>query len=64
MNTSDPISIAERLAKVPNGALIVRLSLARTRFACAQTPIQRLRAMDEIDAIKKALFERGLSVAE
>lgn len=64
MNTSEPISIAERLAKVPNGALAVRLSLARTRFAYSQTPIQRIRAMDEIDAIKRVMMERGLGVAE
>ena len=64
MNTSDPPTMLERLAKVPNGELAVRLSLARTRFAYSQTPIQRIRAMDEIDAIKKAMFERGLSVAE
>jgi hypothetical protein len=64
MNTSEPISIAERLAKVPNGALSVRLSLARTRFAYAQTPIQRAAAMREIDALKKVMMERGLGVAE
>lgn len=64
MNTSEPITLAERLARVPNGALSVRLSLARTRFAYAQTPLQRAKAMDEIDAIKRAMFERGLTVAE
>ena len=64
MNTSEPISLAERLAKVPSGALSVRLSLARTRFAYSQTSFQRAKAMDEIDAIKRAMFERGLSVAE
>jgi hypothetical protein len=64
VNTSPPITLAERLAKVPNGALAVRLSLARTRFAYSQTPIQRIKAMDEIDAIKKVMMERGLGVAE
>jgi hypothetical protein len=64
VNTSDIPTIAERLAKVPNGALSVRLSLARTRFAYAQTSYARAKAMDEIDALKKAMFERGLTVAE
>jgi len=64
MNTSEPITLADRLAKVPNGALSVRLSLARTRFAYAQTSFQRAKAMDEIDAIKRVMFERGLGVAE
>jgi len=64
MNTSDPPTMLERLAKVPNGALAVRLSLARTRFAYSQTPIQRLRAMEEIEAIKRMMMERGLGVAE
>ena len=64
MNTSEPITLAERLAKVPNGALAVRLSLARTRLAYSQTSYQRAKAMDEIDAIKRAMFERGLTVAE
>jgi hypothetical protein len=63
-NTAYPPTIAERLAKVPNGALSVRLSLARTRFQFSQTPYQRAKAMDEIDAIKRAMFERGLPVAE
>ena len=63
MNTSDPPTLLERLAKVPNGALSVRLSLARTRFAYAQTPYQREAAMREIDAIKKTMMERGLKVA-
>jgi hypothetical protein len=64
VNTSEPITLAERLAKVPNGALSVRLSLARTRFAYAQTSFQRAKAMDEIDAIKRVMMERGLRVAE
>ena len=64
MNTELPPTLAERLAKIPNGALAVRLSLARTRMAYSQTSYQRAKAMDEIVAIKKAMFERGLSVAE
>ena len=53
MNTSEPITLAERLAKVPTGALSVRLSLARTRLAYSQTPFQRLKAMEEIDTRTK-----------
>ena len=64
MSTSDPPTMLERLAKVPNGALAVRLSLARTRLAYSQTSYQRAKAMDEIDAIKKVMMERGLLVAE
>ena len=58
MNTSEPITMLERLAKVPNGALSVRLSLARTRFAYAQTSYQRAKAMDEIDALKSEIMRR------
>ena len=64
MNTSEPITLAERLARVPNGALSVRLSIARTRLAYAQTSFARAKAMDEIDAIKRVMMERGLAVAE
>ena len=54
----------ERLAKVPNGALSVRLSIARTRFYNSTTAIQRAKHMQEIDAIKKVMMERNLLVAE
>jgi hypothetical protein len=57
-NTSTPPTLAERLAKVPTGALTVRLSLARTRFAYAQTSYARAKAMDEIDAVKAELMRR------
>ena len=57
-NTADPITLAERLAKVPNGALSVRLSLARTRFQFSQTPYQREKAMREIDAIRSEMGRR------
>ena len=63
MNTSDPPTMLERLAKVPNGELAVRLSLARTTFAYAQTSYARAKAMDEIDTIKRVMLERGLSTA-
>ena len=62
-NTSTPPTVLERLARVPNGALAVRLSLARTRGQFAQTPEKRAAAMDEIDAIKRVMMERGLRVA-
>ena len=58
MNTSIPPTLLERLAKVPNGALSVRLSLARTRFAYAQTSYARAKAMDEIDALKAEIMRR------
>jgi hypothetical protein len=64
MNTSEPITLAERLARLPNGALAVRLSLARTRMTYSQTPEKRAAAFDEIEAIKRVMFERNLSVAE
>ena len=64
MNTSEPITLAERLAKVPNGALSVRLSIARTRFYNSVTAFDRARHMREIDEIKKVMMERGLLVAE
>jgi hypothetical protein len=63
VNTSPPITLAERLAKVPTGALTVRLSLARTRAAAAQTEAQRATAREEVEAIKRTIFERGLRVA-
>jgi hypothetical protein len=62
-NASTPPTLLDRLAKVPNGALSVRLSLARTRLAYSQTAFQRAKAMDEIDAIKRVMMERGLGVA-
>ena len=62
-NTSTPPTVLERLARVPNGALAVRLSLARTRMTYSQTPEKRAAAMDEIDAIKRVMMERGLGVA-
>jgi len=58
MNTSDPPTMLERLAKVPNGELAVRLSLARTRFAYAQTSYAREKAMRDIDALKAELMRR------
>jgi len=63
-NTSTPPTVLERLARVPNGALAVRLSLARTRGQFAQTPEKRAAALAEIDAIKRVMFERNLSVTE
>jgi hypothetical protein len=64
MNTSEPVTWAERLARIPNGALSVKLSIARTRFYNSKTPFDRARHMAEIDAIKKEMMERGLGVAE
>ena len=57
-NTSTPPTMEERLAKVPNGALAVRLSLARTRLLHSQTPEQRAKALDEIDSIKAEIMRR------
>ena len=64
MNTSPPITLAERLAKVPNGELSVRLAKARVCVMYSQTSYQREAAMREIDDLKRAMFERGLGVAE
>jgi len=62
MNTSEPVTLSERLARVPNGALSVRLSLARTRMQFAQTAEQRAKAMDEIEAIGAEMKRRGFPV--
>jgi hypothetical protein len=62
MNTAEPISLAERLARVPTGALAVRLSLARTRMTYSQTADKRSAALDEIDAINAEMQRRGLPV--
>lgn len=63
MNTSPAPTLAERLARVPTGALTVRLSLARTRMTYSQTPEKRSAAMDEIDAIHAEMIRRGFKVA-
>ena len=64
MNTSDPITLAERLAKLPIGVLAVELSKARTRVQFEQTRFGRAKAMIEVEAIKKEIFTRGLAVTE
>ena len=58
MNTSEPITLADRLAKVPTGTLTVKLSLARTTFYYAQTSYAREKAMRDIEAIKAELMRR------
>jgi hypothetical protein len=63
MNTSGPPTLAERMMTVPTGRLLVRLSLAQTAFARAQTPFLRRKSMDEIDAVKAEMIRRGLKVS-
>jgi hypothetical protein len=62
VNTSDPPTLAERLARVPNGALSVRLSLAHTRMMYGQTMDARAKALEELDAINTEMQRRGLKV--
>ena len=62
MNTSAPPTLAERLMNVPTGRLAVRLSLAQTAFARAQTSFARLKAMDEIEAVRTEMVRRGFKV--
>ena len=63
MNTSEPITLAERLQRAPLGRLCVRLSLARTTLAYAATSFQRAKAIAEISAIRDELLRRGEKVA-
>ena len=62
MNISAPPTNAERLAKVPTGALPVRLEIARGRGLYSQTPELRAKCLDEIDAIRNEMKRRGLAV--
>jgi len=60
MNTSEPITASERLAKVSNGALYSRLATARTILHYASTPYGREKAIREIEATRTELLRRGL----
>lgn len=62
MTTAAPPTLAERLMSVPTGRLTVRLSLAQTAFARAQTSFDRLKAMREIEAVRIEMKRRGLVV--
>jgi hypothetical protein len=64
MNTATPPTLAERLMNVPTGRLAVRLSLAQAAFARAQSSLPRLRAMEEIEAVRREMIRRGFKVAE
>ena len=63
-NHSDPITIGERLGRVPTGRLCVRLGLARTTLAYAQTAFQRAKAVAEIEAVRAELLRRGEKVSD
>jgi hypothetical protein len=62
MNTSPAPTTAERLARLTNGELAVKLSLTRAAFLHGITQYQRERAMREINDINAEYARRGEAV--
>lgn len=59
MNTSDPVTLAERLRVLHTGRLCVRLQHARAEYAAAVSYLGRAYWSEQINAIEAELKSRG-----